>query len=70
MTNREQFTKNLKKIIVETEWTDSGISGLANIALSCDECPLLSGDCYAKGNCAENLLGWLQKHGDGEVEDD
>lgn len=69
MTNREQFVENLKKIIAETKWTDSSLSSLAVTALSCDECPLFGGDCYVRGNCAEKLLEWLQKHGDEEMGD-
>lgn len=68
MTKRERFVKNLKKIIVEEEWTDSGLSLLANIALSCDECPVSDADCSTMGgNCDDKILKWLQEHGDEAV---
>ena len=69
MTNREQFTKNLKKIIVETEWTDSDLSLLAGVTLICDQCPAPDGDCYGR-DCNDVILEWLQEYGDEEAEDD
>ena len=69
MTNREQFTKNLKKVIVEEEWTDSGLSLLAEVGHICDQCPVIDGYCLGK-NCNDVILEWLQEHGDEEAEND
>lgn len=69
MTKREQFTENLKKNIVETEWTDSDLSLLAGVTPICDQCPTYDGACYGR-NCDDVIFDWLQEHGDEEAEDD
>lgn len=65
MTKREQFAKNLKEIIAETNWSNSSLAYFAKVAIDCDGCPAVN-VCERMDNCYDAIFHWLDTQGNEE----